>query len=273
MGTPAQPIVNLGSYYVSGFLLTFNSTTLLTIGPGQCRDSTNTNDIEYKGQVNQLNQDGISFANPVITGLPANMTINTAASGLNGLDTGTIAASTMYGVYVVASSYSNFPTGALLSASLNGTLVLPTGYDMWRRVGFVLTDGSSHILPFWQEEILDSDARRMWYDAPISVLTATAAAAFTQLTLTPVPSVLGTCNVTLQIDLLPNAAADFVAFRPTGSSSTNGINKMSGDVAAVHHFDQISVVTGVHTGAQSIDWLTDAASTVAITVAAYVDSF
>jgi hypothetical protein len=112
---------------------------------------------------------------------------------------------------------------------------------------------------------------------PISVLAATASATFVAQNLAAAVPPIQT-NVTLQADLLPNAAAAFVQLRPTdaisGSGGAAGDVKMSGDVAAVHHFDQLQVCSGLDANVPpraSIDWMTDAVSTVALTVTAYVD--
>jgi hypothetical protein len=282
------PMVNAGSLYLNGLNLSATSTTVLTVSPGAARDNTNQDDIV----------------------LPAAATVTTTVSGIGGLDTGTIAATTFYAVYLIGSSLSANPeineatqvsTMASGTTILNGTVIaegtvaqptwsvqnnpqpgvmislsatqptLPEGYDMFRRIGFVKTDGASHFLPFWQDGV-NTSTRTMWYDAPISVLTATASATFEAQSLAvAVPVGVGQTRVILQADLDPNAAANFVELRPTGSSSTNGNVKMSGDVAGVHHFDQLQAIAAVSAGALSIDWMTDAASTVALAVSAYVD--
>jgi hypothetical protein len=287
------PMVNAGDLYINGLHLTTGTTDLLVnVAAGAARDSTNQDDI--------------------VLGTAA--IANIATNGVNGLDTGTVAANTFYYVYVIGSSLSSaqeisniqaVSTMAGGTTILNGTVIvegtitqpgssvnnnpqpaalislsssapnLPEGYDMFRRLGAILTGGGSTILPFWQEQTGNSSSRRMWYDAPISVLAATAAAAFTAQSLAAaVPAIAaGTTSteVTFQVTLDPNAAADFVEFRPTGSSSTNGISKMSGDVAAISHYDQITTPAAISAGNVSVDWKTDAASTVALTVAAYID--
>jgi hypothetical protein len=290
------PMVNAGELYVNGLHLVYIGNTSITVTAGACRDSTNQDDIV----------------------LAADTTLSIASNGVNALDTGTVAANTFYYVYAIGSSlsatpeinidkqYNIFASGTtilngtviaegqntpqpaytvtnnqqpatLLSAS-NSAPTLPAGYDMFRRVGTVLTDGSSHILAFWQDQTGQGTNRKMWYDAPISVLAATAAATFTAQALNvAVPAIAcGTTGteVQLQADLDPNAAADFVEIRPTGSTAAAGNVKMSGDVAAVHHFDQLQVVAWLNAASPkqpSIDWLTDAASTVALTVSAYID--
>jgi hypothetical protein len=285
------PMVNAGSLYINGLGIAPGTTTLkVALSSGAARDSTNQDDIV----------------------LAADVSINFGVNGANGLDTGSIAASTFYYVYVIASSLSANPetnvqvqVSPIGGTSINGTILtqttiatptysvsnnlqpaglvslsataptLPIGYDMFRRVGAVLTGGGSTVLPFWQENNGNGTNRKMWYDAPISVLTATASATFVAQSLAvavPVVALGGTnTGVQLQADLDPAAAADFVEIRPTGSAAAAGNVKMSGDVMSVHHFDQLQCIAAVATGAASIDWMTDAASTVALAVSAYVD--
>jgi hypothetical protein len=74
-----------------------------------------------------------------------NVTANSLASGVNGLDTGTVAASTWYYVYVI----SNGPTAttptvqALISTGQPAPAALPTGYTYYALVGAVFTNTSN----------------------------------------------------------------------------------------------------------------------------------
>lgn len=250
MPTPNLPIENLSSLYVQGGRLVRTGNTTITIASGQFRDSTDTNDI-------------------VISSL---LTVNGANNGANGLDFGALANSTFYAVFAIGSSIfggnsasdTYLAPAGLLSTSATAP-ILPAGYDMFRRIGYVLTDGSAHILDFIQRG--NSNDRPMTYAAGISVLGATAAAAFTAQSLAIAVPPLAT-TVTLQATLVPNAPANFVALRPTGNTSAAGMAKLSGAVAAVA---QIADMTVPCNATPSIDWLTDAASTVALTVASYVD--
>lgn len=259
------PVVNAGNLYLNGLYLTWLTTATISISNGACRDSTNQTDIVFGPTL-------ITTTVPYTT-QASTLVINTAKQGALGVDVGTIAATTMYYVYIIGDSLGNNNTTAVISLSFTQP-VLPFGYDSFRRIGAVLTDGSKNILAFSQEQP-GSAARRMWYATPISVLTATASATFVAQALSAaVPAIL--TEVTIQADLDPAAAADFVELRPTnaisGSGGAAGNVKMSGDVMSVHHFDQLRVMCGLNaTPAASIDWLTDAASTVALTVTAYVD--
>jgi len=71
-----------------------------------------------------------------------------AGSGNGGLDTGTVAASTWYHVFVIERTDTGI-ADVLLSLSATAP-VLPANYTKKRRVGAIRTDASSHILAFSQ---------------------------------------------------------------------------------------------------------------------------
>lgn len=246
------PIVNAPNLYINGLAMAWVDTTHITVAPGRARDSSDTNDII----------------------LDTIKTINVRNNGALGLDTGTLAPNTFYAVYLVADSTAYKDPTVLISTSIT-TPLLPLGYDMFRRVGMIKTNATAApntlVLQFWQTGL--SNDREMWYDLPISVLAATAGAAFAAVSLaTAVPAVVGQTKVRFNADLLPNAPAAFVELRPTGGAAAAGNVKMSGDVAAVHHFDQLEVVAAISAGVLSVDWITDAVSTVQLSVTSYVDN-
>ncbi len=73
------------------------------------------------------------------------LSINSGASGANGLDTGSIAASTWYSVWAVFNPTSQTNAGLL---SLSATApTIPSGYTMKARVGWIRTDVSGNKFP------------------------------------------------------------------------------------------------------------------------------
>lgn len=77
------------------------------------------------------------------TARAVNLTIDSAAAGLNGVDTGAALASTHYAVWVIAKPDGT--VGGLLSLSLNNP-VFPAGYTLKARVGRVRLDGNKYPL-------------------------------------------------------------------------------------------------------------------------------
>jgi hypothetical protein len=273
------PMVNAGTLYVNGLRMTRTSTTAISVSAGACRDSTNQDDIV----------------------LPAAAACSIASNGIGGLDIGTVAASTFYAVYAVGSSLSANPEtnvsqqqyynpavnppfsiaptptasvnnnpqpGIMFSLSAVGP-VLPLNYDMYRRIGYVLTDGASHILSFWQTG--NANARTMWYDATIQVLNAGASAVFLAQALNVAVPNIGETEVIFDSILTPTGAGDTFALRPTGSASANGITIVSGDVAAVAHESPVSTVAYPDGSSHlSVDY--KVTGTVTLNVAGYVDN-
>ena len=82
------------------------------------------------------------------TGVPrlvsgVNVTINTASTGANGLDTGTLSISTWYAVWVI---WNGTTTASLLSLSPTAP-TMPGGYTHKARVGWIRTDGTVNKYP------------------------------------------------------------------------------------------------------------------------------
>jgi len=76
-----------------------------------------------------------------------NVTLNSATSGAGGLDTGSLAASSWYYVYLI---YNGTTVNALMSASATSP-TLPFGYTyVTSAIGAVRTDGSKNFLGFIQ---------------------------------------------------------------------------------------------------------------------------
>lgn len=212
---PNIPIVNAGLKYVNGLIPSYATTTTLSVAAGQCRSSGNVNDI--------------------ILGSVA--TIDGAVNGAGGLDTGSLAASTMYAVYVVADSTEYNDTAGIISTSFSGP-ALPAGYDMYFRIGVWLTDGSSHFLPGQYQ----GDGLERWfvYDTLISELSAGTATSFTDVNLaSSVP--LSATLVMLQANMTPATADNQLKLRRNGSSSTNGSVQVYGSVATKVSSSQVIV--------------------------------
>ncbi len=136
------PVVNQSFLYLYA-MVPFMDGDDIAISPGQCRDSNNIIDIVLSEET----------------------VINPAVVGLNGIDNGALANNTAYDVYVIADSTCHNPTGALLSLSSNETPTLPYGYDSFRKVFHLFTDGSADIKPFFANG-LGNDRTFIFQDAP-----------------------------------------------------------------------------------------------------------
>lgn len=72
-----------------------------------------------------------------------NLTLNSAGTGANGLDTGSLAASTWYSVWVI----HNGTTAATLMSLSATAPTMPSGYTHKARVGWIRTDGTANKWP------------------------------------------------------------------------------------------------------------------------------
>jgi hypothetical protein len=226
---PQSPVINAGLLYANGLQLSAQiaigamTPKMITMQLGAARDSTNTNDV-------LLGATSATPDEPTIPGTP--IVINGAYVGANGVDIAVLVDSSFYAVYIIGDSTGYQPTAGLLS--LNATQPnLPGGYpkggyDMFRRVGWVLTDSSANILQFWQYG--SDETRTYYYDVGISVLSAGAATSFTAVNLsTAVPPI--TTEVLLNYTFTPTALGDLAEFLPYSSGATSGIIQISGGVA------------------------------------------
>lgn len=82
--------------------------------------------------------------NTYLTLRSVSLTINTAASGANGLDTGTLAGSTWYSVWVIAKA-DGTQAGVISTSATAPTL--PAGYTFKARIGWTRTDGTANKYP------------------------------------------------------------------------------------------------------------------------------
>lgn len=247
---PNVPIVNAGYLDIQGMQLTFITTTTIRVFAGVCRDSTNTNDITLDNSV----------------------VLNTATAGLvNGLDTGTLAASTMYAVFAIGDSTEYQPSGSLMSLSNNAPL-LPAGYDMFRYIGSIRTTAGSVIGDFTQTG--QGVDREMYYsDAIATAVVAGASAVFAHVDLTTLHLVpVSAGNVVFLVTLTADAGGTrSLALRDVNSSSANGqavITTPASEVDTEIMICRASLLAGIMTTDYKVS---NAAAAVAINVMGYVD--
>ena len=255
MATPNAAIVAWKTPYISGLGLTYGTATTLSVAAGACTDSSVSNEIVLESAV----------------------TFDGETTGANGLDAGALAASTFYYVYAIGSSRSPingdnylmtstvaYP-GACL-ASTSDTPSLPANYDMYRRIGYFLTDSSSEILNFVQTG--NGVERTMRYDVGISVLSGGTSATYANVNLvTAVPAI--NLEVLLLASVTPTAADDELNLVPYSSSATVGYAVVTGDVAAVVVKLVVSCPCSSNAGVPYIKYkVTGAAS---LSVVGYID--
>lgn len=126
--------------YMHGLEISWVSNSQVKIAKGYCRDAANTVPINVESEI----------------------TIDITASGANGRQVGLGEATNfLYHVYLIGDSdFNNSPAG-LLSDSVS-VPTLPSGYDVYRRLGSILNNGASNIEPFFQSGI--GNQRYMYYN-------------------------------------------------------------------------------------------------------------
>ncbi len=252
--TPNTQLYPAGYLDINGLGLLWVSNTTLTVSIGQARDITNTNDI-----VNS-----------------AALTLNMATNGANGLDTGTIAASTMYYVWIVGDS-TDYSTTCCLASLSSTAPTLPFAYDMQRRIGAIFSNSSMHIALFWQQGAesqgagTNSSSRWMIYDAPIATgITAGAATTYTAVNLEKtVP--LTASIVKMEIGLTAGTAFDSVFLQPYGGTGAAAV--FSSPVTATSLLGIVDVPVGVNaTPLPDLKYkVSSSGDAVALNVQGYID--
>jgi hypothetical protein len=266
------PIINQPSLYITGMKVYYISTTTLGVEAGQCRDSTNGIDMNLG---NYLGYNPNATANTTTT-------INGAVNGVNGLDTGTLAASTWYYIYAIAdqSGYnqpatviSKSSTGPLLPSITTNPGISATGYSSWRMIGATLTDGSSHFLKFFQVGHLNQ--RNFQWDASISVLSAghsTTGAAVDLSVAAPVllDTTAGTGPIVyLGATYTPNTAGNTFALQPTGGTALP-ITGSGVVTTAAQVFPSFSMISGIGSSKPEITYtVTNASDSLSLSVTGY----
>jgi hypothetical protein len=263
-----DPIYSLPHLYIAGLNISIASTTVLAIAPGQARDSTDNIDMP----VGFPNLQGNTLPPILFQNYMQPLLINSAINGAGGLDQGTIADSTQYGIWLIGDSRGYKPVSAILSLTSNYYPLLPLGYDSMRLLGFIETDAAGHFVYATHEVQSMSSALSYYLQPPISVLAGGDATTFTAVALTAaVPSTtLPNVIVELIATFIPLAAGDYYQLRPTGSTATTGLVTVVGITAGVAQTQYLQVIAGVAGGVPSIDYLvSNAGDSLSLSVVAW----
>ncbi len=242
MPTPNETYKQYGQqpfYYVNGLRLSNNATTptlKLDVSAGTILDSTATYQLAST----------------------ATITASIAVNGLNGLDTGTVAASTVYAVYLVADPVTLQATGVMFSLSLTGPL-MPFGYSAFALLGFVTTSSGSVILAgYWSDN--DAARRLFTFDAPIICLSGGTSTSYAGVALTTFVPAIANLSTTIYSNFIANAAADvenLQGYLSTGDAVTI-VAPVAG--ATAHTTSQNVVLAQLNSGAPSIKYKVSAGS-------------
>ena len=245
----AFPFRSFIPFYVNGLGLSNDVTTpnsLLDIGVGSI--------VDYTGTYQMVNSSALVVSN--------------LFTGIGGLDTGTVAASTVYNVYLVSDPVTNNPIGGMISLALPAVgPLMPYGYGAYALIGHVTTDASSHFLKgYWSDS--DSAYRVFTYDAPIIALSGGTSTSYAGVALTAFVPAYANVPVSIYSNFTANAAADvenLQGYNSTGDAVTI-VAPVAG--ATAHTTSQNTVLAQLNTAAPSIKYKVSAGS-----VSLYVVSY
>jgi hypothetical protein len=237
-------------YRFKSGLVVYNSqdapNTKMEIGLGSCRDINNNVDME----VNSI------------------ITVDVSANGYNGLDTGTVAASKVYALYLISDSRNLNPVGGLFSLDGSSVPVMPTGYDSHRKICCVATDSSGFFLKQTVSGANNQVVVR--YDAvQATSITAGNATSYTAVDLsTSVPIQEGT-EVMLKVAFTPGAASRAISLKPTNGTGDAFVG--IGQVNAVVENFYPTIVSNLSSGVPKISYkVTNSGDAVALSVSGYI---
>jgi hypothetical protein len=266
-------VYNLPNLYINGlniYSAAPTGATSIIIAPGAARDSNNVMDLV----VGLANAFGNINPVPQAVGYQPGLAVSSLVNGANGLDTGSIAASTQYAIYLIGDSRNINNTAGMLSLTSNVAPVMPSGYDSYRLIGFWATDGSKH---FVYATVKPQNFKNVltYYNVPaIAVKSGGNDTSFTAIDLTTNSALPTTTLQNIVCNLLvvftPAAVGDVVQFRPTGSSATANLPTITGQVAGVAQTQYIQVIAGVGSSKPEIDYLVTASGdAVTVSVASW----
>ncbi len=264
-----DPIYQLPHLYISGLNISYANTVTIAISPGQARDMNDSIDIpvswpDANGNINPsiLFQD---YQQPIL--------INASTRGANGLDSGSLAASTYYAIYLIGDSRGYNVAAGLLSLVSNVAPLLPQGYDSYRLLGFTQTSAFSTFAYATFKPQNMANALTYVNSPAVGVLLAGTATSFTAIDLgtsgaiptTTLPNIIAW----LLVAFTPAAAGDTVQFRPTGSTATTNLVTITGQEAGIAQTQYISVICGVGSSLPEIDYKVTGSSSVTVSVASW----
>jgi hypothetical protein len=257
MSIITDPIVNLPFLYINGLNMsqTTATATSFAVSAGQCRDNTNTYDLTLK----------------------SNTTVNVNSIGLNGLDTGTFAASTVYYVYLIADSQGYNQTGVIIST--NKTLpampnpLNPKGsYTVYRRIGSFASLNTPNVPIFYQ--IGSGSTRELLYDSPVQVAYTPTTSFSTCSLAVAVPS-FAPIKVSLSIAYNTSVAGGQInarAYNPAGGLESQ-INLSAVVATETSRFAPFDMIAMLNNGAPTIQLQTaNTSDIITILVNGFVDN-
>jgi hypothetical protein len=214
-----DPIYSLAHLYISGMNVSYASTKIIGVSPGQCRDSTDSLDMP----VGYPDSAGVSLPAKLYQGYQPGLLIDIRVKGINGLDIGSPVSLNLYGVYIIADSRNILPVGGLLSLLPQNQPLLPEGYDSLRLIGVVFLDTPLAFNYSTFKPMNLNKALTYINQPPDVVLTHGAATTFTLVDLTAngaVPSTAGVVLICALVTFYPASTGDYYQIKLASGGTT-----------------------------------------------------
>lgn len=241
------PIIDLPVSRIKNLNLEWASVTSLTLKAGECWDDTDTFGITISSDI----------------------TIDGTKNGANGLDTGSLANTTTYYVFVIAQKTGYSTPAALLSSSIDDP-VMPEGYDLKKRVGQAITNGSAQFQIFTQTGHYSE--RHYHFEGVINLKTGGNDTSFTAIDVSGAYPAIDNLVVGLNISFTPATADNAVFVQPYDGADTDLI-AISGVVAAQVQKGQLVTIAKLNSGVPTIEYkVSNASDAVTIDAGYYIDN-
>jgi hypothetical protein len=265
-----SPVYILPFLYLFGLNVSVAANKILAIAPGQARDSNDQIDMAVGFPTLQ----GVTNPPLLFENFMQPLYVNAAVNGVNGLDQGSLIASTDYSIYLIGDSRGIMPVAGIITLNSNPGPLMPFGYDSQRLLGFNTTNASEGpSLAFQPGFAINISLYQGFYNSPaVSVLTNGSATSFTALDLfSGIPQALSQVIAFLQVTFTPASLVDVVMLRPTGSSATSNLVTITANQVGVPQTQYIQVICGFNVSSHSsIDYaVTNSLDTVSISVVGY----
>jgi len=232
--------------YIDGLKISYVTASSINIESGECRTSLNECDII----------------------VPSTLTADITTSGKDGLDTGTESGDTWYAIFVICDKADVNTPASLLSLSANSP-TLPSGYDTFRRIGWVRNNGSSNFIEFLQRGTgRDRKISYLINYQALAILSGGTANTFTDVDMSSfVPST--SLEVFLISEYNPNVGGQWFELRPNGMTSIDP-PWFYGGVGSAYFFVEINIPCD---NSQIIEYRrSGGAATVGLDVIGYIDN-
>ena len=162
----------------------------------------------------------------------------------------------------------------MLSTSLTAPLLpsgnFPSGYNAFQRIGWAITDSSSHFLLLRTSGTGRSITYS--YDVPPQVLSAGNATTQTAVSLAGVVPPVDGIQVQIAANFLPGTAGQSGVICYSGGTIGSSTNIIIGQVSSIHIEEQMNLPAALISGVPKIDYeVSNSAAALSLWVSAFTD--